>query len=68
MAPQRVLVLRYSGTWSQAHYDEQLERLTQVARNAQLPVKGEPVYARYNGPWVPWFMRRNEIWLPLEEQ
>jgi SOUL heme-binding protein len=26
---------------------------------------GEPVYARYNAPFTPWFMRRNEIWLRL---
>jgi hypothetical protein len=24
---------------------------------------GEPIYARYNAPFTPWFMRRNEIWL-----
>ena len=29
-----------------------------------LPV-GEPVLARYNAPFTPWFMRRNEIWLAL---
>jgi len=23
------------------------------------------VAARYNGPWTPWFMRRNELWLKL---
>ena len=26
---------------------------------------GAPVYARYNAPFVPWFLRRNEIWLTL---
>jgi len=23
------------------------------------------VYSRYNAPFTPWFMRRNEIWLHL---
>jgi len=32
-----------------------------VAFDAQ----GEPVPARYNAPFTPWFMRRNEIWLAL---
>ena len=27
--------------------------------------QGEPVLARYNAPFTPWFMRRNEIWLAL---
>jgi hypothetical protein len=27
---------------------------------------GEPVWARYNAPFTPWFLRRNEILVPLE--
>ncbi|MCU0810569.1 MAG: heme-binding protein [Thiobacillaceae bacterium] len=27
---------------------------------------GEPVWARYDPPWKPWFWRRNEIWLEIE--
>jgi hypothetical protein len=26
---------------------------------------GEPIYSRYNPPFTPWFLRRNEIWLRL---
>jgi hypothetical protein len=33
-----------------------------VAR-AGLEVVGEPVFARYNAPFVPGFMRRNEVLL-----
>ncbi|MEI7881439.1 MAG: heme-binding protein [bacterium] len=25
---------------------------------------GEPIWARYNPPFTPWFMRRNEILVP----
>ena len=28
---------------------------------------GEAVYSRYNAPFTPWFLRRNEIWLPLAD-
>lgn len=65
VAPQRMLVLRYSGSWSATHYEAQLSRLQAVADRLGVAVVGAPVYARYNGPWVPWFLRRNEIWLPL---
>ena len=27
---------------------------------------GEPIWARYDAPWKPWFMRRNEIMLELD--
>jgi hypothetical protein len=62
---QRVVTITYSGTWSQANYDEHLAKLRSAARAAGLSTEGEPVYARYNGPWVPWFMRKNEIWLAI---
>ncbi|MBK6471320.1 MAG: heme-binding protein [Betaproteobacteria bacterium] len=62
---ERRAVIRYSGTWSQANYDEHLARLQATLANANLATQGEPVLARYNGPWTPWFMRRNEIWLAL---
>jgi hypothetical protein len=64
--PQRDwAVIRYSGTWSQANYDEHLAQLRATLEQAGVPTQGEPVLARYNGPMTPWFLRRNEIWLAL---
>ena len=57
--------IRYSGTWSQANYDEHLGKLQAALAAAGVATQGEPVLARYNGPMTPWFMRRNEIWLAL---
>ena len=62
----RVAVIRYSGFWSQANYDEHLGKLEAALRAAQLPWAGEPTLSRYNAPFTPWFMRRNEIWLTLK--
>jgi len=62
----RVAVIRYSGFWSQANYDEHLGKLQAALRAAQLPWVGEPTLSRYNPPFTPWFMRRNEIWLTLK--
>lgn len=58
-------VIRYSGTWSQANYDEHLAALRASLLAAGISTEGEPVWARYNGPMTPWFMRRNEIWLAV---
>ncbi len=56
-------VIRYSGTWSQSNYSEHLGKLKVALLAAGVATQGEPLLARYNPPFTPWFMRRNEIWL-----
>ena len=58
-------VIRYSGTWSQSNYLEHLGKLKAVLDAQGVDTQGEPVLARYNAPFTPWFMRRNEIWLAV---
>jgi SOUL heme-binding protein len=58
-------VIRYSGTWSQANYQEHLTQLKAALDAASVATQGEPVLARYDPPFKPWFLRRNEIWLAL---
>ena len=62
---RRVAVIRYSGLWSQANYEENLQKLQAILREAKVAWTGEPVLSRYDPPYTPWFMRRNEIWLTL---
>lgn len=65
--PARTLaVLKYSGTWMQANYDENLQKLKSALAQNGLRWHGEPISAKYDPPWIPWFMRRNEIWLELD--
>jgi hypothetical protein len=64
--PGQVAVIRYSGFWSESNYSEHLARLQAALRAGGLAWTGQPVYSRYNAPFTPWFMRRNEIWLRLE--
>lgn len=61
----RVGAIRYSGLWTESNNQAQLVKLQAELRAADLDWTGDPVYARYNGPMTPWFMRRNEIWLTL---
>ena len=58
-------VIRYSGSWSQSNYREHLDKLKAALQAAGVTTQGEPMLARYNAPFTPWFMRRNEIWLAL---
>ncbi|MEO7057827.1 MAG: heme-binding protein [Caldimonas sp.] len=62
---RRVGAIRYSGFWSQGNYAEHLAKLEQAMRSAHISWTGEPTLARYNPPFTPWFMRRNEIWLEV---
>lgn len=65
--PARTLaVIGYSGTWTQGRYEEHLKKLQDALGAAGLVWRGEPVWARYDPPWKPWFLRRNEIWLMLD--
>ena len=61
----RFAVIRYSGSWSESNYTEHMEKLERGVEAAGLRTTGAPIYSRYNAPFVPWFMRRNEIWLKL---
>ena len=65
--PARTLaVIRYSGTWSQANYEENLKKLQDALAKAGVKWHGTAVWARYDPPWKPWFLRRNEILLELD--
>ena len=66
VAASRVAVIRFSGSWSQANYDERLTALRTALATASLITKGEAVLSRYNSPFSLPFMRRNEIWLNLQ--
>jgi hypothetical protein len=64
--PYRAAVIRYSGFWSEKNYRKHLDKLQQWIGSEGLDASGVPVWARYNAPFTPWFMRRNEILLRLE--
>lgn len=63
VAPHQVAVIRYSGFWSASNDDEHLQKLQTALKAAHLDWTGDPVFSRYDAPFKPWFLRRNEIWL-----
>jgi len=64
--PGRLMAaLNYSGTWSRERYEEKENRLKELIRQRGLKIEGEPVFARYNPPFMPWFLRRNEVLIPV---
>lgn len=60
-------VARYSGRWSQSSYDHQVEQLrAAITADGLVPV-GEPRFARFDPPFKPWFLRRNEVHIDVTE-
>jgi hypothetical protein len=62
---RRVAAIRYSGTWSEQRYQQHKKELETWMAEKGLARAGEPVWARYNPPFTPWFLRRNEILIPV---
>jgi hypothetical protein len=60
-----VAAVRYSGVWSEEKYLFHKEKLEKWIKDNRYTVTGEPVWARYNPPFTLWFMRRNEILIPV---
>lgn len=65
LAAATQIVRRYAGTWSQQTYRKHLEILRRTTQQAGIATKGQPVFARYDAPYVLPFLRRNEIWLAV---
>jgi hypothetical protein len=63
---RRMAVVRYSGTWSEKSYREHLAKLEAWMAGREIKPAGMPVWARYDAPFKPWFLRRNEILYPIE--
>ena len=58
--------LRYSGRWTEERYREHEQQLHQWIAARGLVETGPPILARYNPPFMPWFLRRNEVLIPVE--
>lgn len=63
---QLVAVVKFTGRWTEATYDRQLAQLKQQLKVNGITETGSPRFARFDPPWTPWFLRRNEIQIPIE--
>ena len=63
---RRMAAITYSGSWSKARYEEHKALLEAFIQKQKLSPLGEPVLARYNSPFTLWFLRRNEVLIPVQ--
>lgn len=57
---------QYSGRWSRSAYLAKVEELRAGLAADGLTPRGEPRFARFDPPFKPWFLRRNEVQLDVE--
>jgi len=64
--PARTLAAwRYSGRWTRSRYEDMERALRQVLDAKHLRATGPAIFARYDAPFVPWPLRRNEVLIPV---
>lgn len=61
-----IAAYKYSGGWGKERYDKMKQKLLSIISSRKIKTKGEPVFARYNSPFMPWLFRRNEILIEIE--
>jgi len=61
----RMAAVRYSGVWNEQRYLRYRKELESWIEKKGFRIIGEAVWARYNSPFTPWFLRRNEILIPV---
>jgi hypothetical protein len=67
--PQRVVAaLRFSGRWSNSIFNKKSQELLTELEKAGIKTDGHVFSMRYNGPFTPWFMRRNEVATAVESE
>jgi SOUL heme-binding protein len=63
--PARVAVIRFSGLAGDGAVAAKTAELEAFVKERGLSPIGPPVIAQYDPPWTLWFMRRNEIMMPI---
>lgn len=64
---RRTAAIKFSGTWGPEKFEEKAAELRAALESRGLEADRTPVYARYDPPWTPWFLRRNEVLLYVAE-
>ncbi len=60
-----MLVRRYRGGWSEARRAEEESRLESARAREGLTALSAPVWARFDPPWKPGFLKHNEVWIEV---
>jgi effector-binding domain-containing protein len=62
----RFAAVSFSGLASQPLFDSKAKGLKEKLAARNIEVTGPAIYARFDGPWTPFFLRHNEVLIPLQ--
>ncbi len=66
LPPERLAVLQFSGLAGSGDVEAKSNELIALTKTHNLRAIGNVSLAQYNPPWTLWFMRRNEVMVPVE--
>ena len=58
-------VMRYSGRSSDQNFSRKARKLIDALERDGVEVSSAPIKATFNGPLTPFFLRRNEVMIPI---
>ena len=66
VAEHRAAAAQFSGRWTRGSFRRHAEALAAAVADAGLSPAGQLRWARFDPPWTPWFLRHNEVVLPVQ--
>lgn len=66
LPPARMAVVRFDGLAKPPEVERQTALLGEFIARKKFRATGPASLARYNPPWTLWFMRRNEVMIPIQ--
>jgi len=64
---KHMAVIRFSGRTTVARVQKHTQELLTTLNNHEFQIKGEPFLMRYNSPFTPGFLRRNEVAVEIDD-
>jgi len=59
-------VFRFSGKTNEKRVQKYFQKLLNIVKDNNITIKGSPILMRYNSPFAPGFIRRNEVAVEIE--
>jgi hypothetical protein len=66
LPPREIAVIRFKGYAKREDVNGVAARLLEGLKKSGIATTGQPVLMRYNAPWTPGFLRRNEVGIEIK--